>query len=110
MRKQKLLSLTDDFDFNFKLCMAEAPVIYESCYPYKCKPCIGTLKKLGSSSGMGNGHAGTILPIFRPSTLRGYCLLLLLSPSPVARRPVVLLAFLLNRGAQKADIQPVFSL
>jgi hypothetical protein len=44
------------------------------------------------------------------STLRGYCILFLLSLSPVARTTVVLLAFLLNRGAQKADIRPVYSL
>jgi hypothetical protein len=36
-------------------------------------------------------------------------ILFLLSPSPVARRPVVLLAFLLNRSAQKADIRPVYA-
>jgi hypothetical protein len=39
-----------------------------------------------------------------------YGILLLLSPSPVARRLVVLLTFLLNRGTQKADIRPVYSL
>jgi hypothetical protein len=46
-------------------------------------------------------------PIF---TQRGYGLLLLLSPPPVARRPVVLLVFLLNCGAQKADIRSIYSL
>jgi hypothetical protein len=32
------------------------------------------------------------------------------SPSPVAQGPVVFDTFLLNRGTQKADIRPVYSL
>jgi hypothetical protein len=56
----------------------------------------------------------TLLHVFETlytiSTLHGYGILSLLGPSPVARRPLVLLTFLLNCGAQKADIRPVCSL